>query len=58
MSIAGVKTRTIPASSRPHQAGQLVDAREQVRTAIEMALRVGSRRQQNRLRALLAAAES
>jgi tetratricopeptide (TPR) repeat protein len=40
------------------QAGQLVDARQQVRTAIEMARRFGSRRQQNRLRALMPAAES
>jgi hypothetical protein len=40
------------------QAGRLVDAREQVRTAIGMAHRFGSRRQQNRLRALMLAAES
>jgi transcriptional regulator with XRE-family HTH domain len=39
------------------QAGQLVEAREQVKTAGDMASRFGSRRQQNRLRALLPAAE-
>jgi Flp pilus assembly protein TadD len=39
------------------QAGQFVQAREQVKTATEMASRFGSRRQQNRLRVLLPAAE-
>jgi tetratricopeptide (TPR) repeat protein len=39
------------------RAGQFVQAREQVKTATEMASRFGSRRQQNRLRVLLPAAE-
>jgi hypothetical protein len=39
------------------QAGQLAEAGEQVKTAVDMASRFGSRRQQNRLRALLPAAE-
>jgi hypothetical protein len=40
-----------------HLSGQVDEARAQIKTAVQMAGQFGSRRQQNRLRALLPTAE-